>query len=69
MAIARGTESGKKRLTLLGESLFEDMADGLGPLVTQSVFSLMENNGRLRALTGWRMGGPNLAFSNMAGSG
>ena len=67
-AVVRSTRSGKERLARMGSSSMEDVADALGPWVTQGIFTVMEHSGRIQALTGLRTSGPNLAFSNMAGA-
>jgi WS/DGAT/MGAT family acyltransferase len=65
--IHQSTAAGKRELEIVGDSVNEDMADALGPHVTKAIFRLMENTGRIQALTNLMPGGPNFAFSNMPG--
>jgi len=66
-AVHRASEDSKKRLSLQGDSLNEEMADALGPHVTSMIFKLMENTSRLQALTHLMPGGPNFSLSNVPG--
>jgi hypothetical protein len=65
--ICESTRTGKKRLAMMGAAMSEDFADALGPHVTRTIFRLMENTGRIQAVTHLMPGGPNFAFSNMPG--
>lgn len=66
-AVFNSTESGKKRLEVMGSDMLEDLADALGRQVTGAIFSVMANTARIQAVTNLMPGGPNLAFSNMPG--
>jgi WS/DGAT/MGAT family acyltransferase len=66
-AIHRSSESGKKLLDLQGNSMNEEMADALGPHVTRTIFRLMDNSGKIQALTHLMPAGPNFSLSNMPG--
>jgi diacylglycerol O-acyltransferase len=66
-AIHQASSSGKKQLNIIGKSINEDMADALGPQITKTIFSYMENSSQLKSLLNSKSSSPNFAFSNMAG--
>ncbi|MFK8049653.1 MAG: wax ester/triacylglycerol synthase family O-acyltransferase [Halioglobus sp.] len=65
--IHKASSSGKKQLGITGTSINEDMADALGPQITKTIFSYLENSSQLKSLFNSAPSGPNFAFSNMAG--
>ena len=66
-AIHDSTQSGKKRLQVMGINLMEDVADAMGPQLAQALYSLMTSAPKVQALANLMPSGPNFAFSNMPG--
>ncbi len=61
------SSAAKRRLEIMGDSLYADMADALGPQVSRAVFSVAENAARFQALSSLLPAGHNFSFSNLPG--